>query len=216
MDPLAGLHLEPELKPLQELSPELKPLQELSPANGTLNTVDLKLRSYYYKYIFPFDNLGSGKKGKKKDPSKSRSARARDGEREAMEGSRAANKRDPFSNREVWSIAEQLDVDPEAAAPRYARMGQKERELIQQLRSVWVAMDRACGMSRKAVPGRRISYRLERGRIVRETPDGEQKLQEVPTDGGGVGQGASPSSSAGAAVPRSEDDLCSAFGSARF
>jgi hypothetical protein len=130
-----------------------------------------------------------------------------------MEGSRVTNRRDPFSNREVWSIAEQLDVDPEAAARRYARMGQKERELIQELRSVWVAMDRACGMSRRAVPGRRISYRLERGRIVRETPDGEQK---VPTDGGGVGASSSSSVAAAAAVPRWEDELCSAFGSASF
>ncbi|CAD6216923.1 unnamed protein product [Miscanthus lutarioriparius] len=130
-----------------------------------------------------------------------------------MEGSKVTNKRYPFSNREVWSIAEQLDVDPEAAAWRYARMGQTERELIQELRSIWVAMDRACGMSRRAVPGRRISYRLARGRIVRETPDGEQK---VPTNEGDVGASSSSSVAAAAAVPRSEDELCSAFGSARF
>ena len=133
-----------------------------------------------------------------------------------MEGSKVTNKRYPFSNREVWSIAELLDVDPEAAARRYARMGQRERELIQELRSVLVAMDRACGMSRRAVPGRRISYRLERGRIVRETPDGEQKLQEVPTDEGDVGASSSSSVAAAAAVTRSEDGLCSAFSSARF
>ncbi|OEL21721.1 hypothetical protein BAE44_0017263 [Dichanthelium oligosanthes] len=111
----------------------------------------------------------------------------------------------------VWSIAQELDGDnPGAAARRYARMDERAQEEIRGLRFAFVAMDRACGTSRKMAPGRSFSYRLEGGKLVRETEGGRQ---EAPANGG-VGESSS-SVAAVAAAAGSDDDLCSAFGSAR-
>uniref|UniRef100_K3XQ33 Uncharacterized protein n=1 Tax=Setaria italica TaxID=4555 RepID=K3XQ33_SETIT len=75
----------------------------------------------------------------------------------------------------------------------------------------FAGLNRACRSSRvpPGRPGPRITFRLKGGKLVREAEDGER--EEVPADGA-VGE----SSSSAAAASGSEDDLCSAFGSARF
>uniref|UniRef100_A0A0A8XXB0 Uncharacterized protein n=1 Tax=Arundo donax TaxID=35708 RepID=A0A0A8XXB0_ARUDO len=125
-----------------------------------------------------------------------------------MEGSSLSKQRDrEVIRKEVRRIALGLDDDPAAAERRYAGMDERVRDEIWEIRGIFAGMDRACGGSRSArQPGQRIRFRLEGGKLVQETDEGERKEGVVEQ----------PSSSASTAAAGSEDELCSAFGSARF
>ncbi|CAL5085914.1 unnamed protein product [Urochloa decumbens] len=129
-----------------------------------------------------------------------------------MEGSRMSRRqeREAISN-ELDRIIEGLDADPRAAERRCARMSERDREEVRGLRLAFAGLKRACRSRRvpPGRPGRRITFRLEGGKLVREAEDGER--EEVLANEA-VGEPSSPA----AAASGSEDELCSAFGSARF
>lgn len=108
-------------------------------------------------------------------------------------------------------IIQGLDDDA-AAERRYARMDEAVRRELWALRLTFKGLDRACGTDRwKAAAGPRITFRLVGGRLVRETDEDAERKEVTMNGGNGFGE---PSSSAAAAG--SEDELCSALGSARF
>ncbi|CAL5085912.1 unnamed protein product [Urochloa decumbens] len=122
--------------------------------------------------------------------------------------------REAISN-ELDRIIEGLDADPRAAERRCSRMSERDREEVRGLRLAFAGLKRACRSRRvpPGRPGRRIAFRLEGGKLVREAEDGERE-EEVPANEA-VGESSS-SAAAAAAASGSEDDLCSASGSARL
>ncbi|KAF8679136.1 hypothetical protein HU200_045901 [Digitaria exilis] len=117
--------------------------------------------------------------------------------REGMDSSRMAARL-----REREAVDRELD----RGGRRCAGMSERDRELVRDLRLNFAGMDRACRSGsrvRPGKPGRRITFRMEGGKLV--------KVSDVEIPAKGAARGSSSSAAAG-----SEDELCSAFSSTRF